>query len=201
MTPPSDYVLRLPEGWFRVHLDPDRRRKSVNALVERQFAGTDDLPHLKKEARSELLARARKAYKNGGVELYLSLQKAGRLTVPASLLITLVPPQTAQGLPLDALAKHLAANGPLEQEISLEELPAGNSCRVRVRRALEEPEGEPQLGEPGELSSAPTTSVDHYIEIPGSRALLLLSFSTPLDPIADAMAELFDAVAHSLTWT
>jgi hypothetical protein len=30
--------------------------------------------------------------------------------------------------------------------------------------------------------------------------MLLLSFSTPMDPIADAMVALFDAIAGSLRW-
>jgi hypothetical protein len=46
----------------------------------------------------------------------------------------------------------------------------------------------------------PVTSVDWHIPVPGAEAYLLLSFSTPLDPVADLMADLFDAVAHSLTW-
>jgi hypothetical protein len=42
--------------------------------------------------------------------------------------------------------------------------------------------------------------VDYYLPIPHSQAFLLLSFSTPLEAIAEAMVGLFDAVAASFTW-
>jgi hypothetical protein len=42
--------------------------------------------------------------------------------------------------------------------------------------------------------------LDYQLPVPGTEAHLLLTFSTPLVEIADAMVELFDAVAASLTW-
>lgn len=87
--PPADYQLLLPEGWFRVHIDPERRERSVDALVERQFNGIDNAPQIKAQVRQELIDQATKAFDEGGIELYLSLQQAGPLTVPASLLIAL----------------------------------------------------------------------------------------------------------------
>ncbi|MEU9411899.1 hypothetical protein AB0E08_40260, partial [Streptomyces sp. NPDC048281] len=89
---PADYRLLLPDGWFRVRIDPEGRERSVDALADRQFAGVDNAPHLKRQLRDELLNQASAAYRDGGIELYLSLQQAGPLTIPASLLITLLPP-------------------------------------------------------------------------------------------------------------
>ncbi|MBV9025370.1 MAG: hypothetical protein JO362_16610 [Streptomycetaceae bacterium] len=189
---PTDYRLLLPDGWFRIDLSPERRERSVDALVKRQFNGVDDAPHLKRQARDELLGRAIKAYDNGGLELYLSLQQAGPMTIPASLLITFVPPQHPEGVPPEALMKYLTGNGPAGRHITVEELQSGHAVRVRARTvpAADDPTG----------NTLPTTSVDYHLPIPHSSAYLLLSFSTPLDPIADAMAGLFDAIAASLTW-
>ncbi|MEF9905648.1 hypothetical protein [Streptomyces sp. P9-A2] len=89
--PPADYRLLLPEGWFRIPLDPEQRDRSVDALVERQFHGIDNAPHLKEELRADLRHRAAEAHRGGGIELYLSLQEAGPFTVPASLLVSLAP--------------------------------------------------------------------------------------------------------------
>ncbi|HEY5834539.1 hypothetical protein [Streptomyces sp.] len=77
---PSDYTLLLPSGWFRIDLAPDGRAAAVAALVERQFQGLDDAPLLKAQAREELAVRAEEAYRNGGIELHLSLRAAGPLT-------------------------------------------------------------------------------------------------------------------------
>lgn len=196
MTPadsPSDYQLLLPDGWFRIDLDPERRAGAVDALVERQFKGIDDAPILKQQVREELRGRALEAFRNGGIELYMSLQTAGPLTVPASLLVTLVP-EEGPGVPVDELAGYLAERGgPAEYEVTVEELPAGQSVRTRARTvpAADDPSG----------NTLPVTSVDYHVPVPGSGAYLMLSFSTPLDPIADAMADLFDAVALSLKWS
>jgi len=46
----------------------------------------------------------------------------------------------------------------------------------------------------------PVTRLDVYVPVPGRPEMLLLSFSTPIDPIADAMVALFDAIAGSLRW-
>lgn len=137
-TAPADYRLLLPEGWCRILLDSDVRNRSVEALVERQFNGIDNAPHLK-EALSADLRRAAKAYRSGGIELYLSLQEAGPFTVPASLLVTLAPLRHAEPLPPEDLARALAAEAePGETpEVSVEELAAG--AAVRVRRRTKQP--------------------------------------------------------------
>ncbi|MBD0842733.1 MULTISPECIES: hypothetical protein [unclassified Streptomyces] len=189
---PGDYRLLLPEGWFRVDLDPDRRDRSINALVERQFHGIDNAPHLKDEFREDLRRRAAKAHRSGGIELYLSLQEVGPFTIPASLLVTLAPLQRPEPLPLEALVRALAEDG--AGTVGIENLPAGPA--VRVRKLV--PQGSGQEGP----ASAPHNSVtvEYHLPVPGTTAFLLLTFSTPLEPIADAMAELFDAIAGSLTW-
>ncbi|MFE0175273.1 hypothetical protein ACFWZ2_23430 [Streptomyces sp. NPDC059002] len=191
--PPSDYRLLLPDGWFRILLDPDEREKSVAALVERQFQGIDNAPHLKEGLRKDLRNRAAKAHRSGGIELYLSLQEVGPFTIPASLLVTLAPLRHAEELPLDALARALADGGPAGQEVSVEELTSGAAVRVRKQVA--------QPADDATDRAYASTSVEYHVPVPGTTAFLLLSFSTPLEPLADAMAGLFDAVADSLTWT
>ncbi|MCK8435757.1 hypothetical protein G3I77_22895 [Streptomyces sp. D2-8] len=190
-TPPGDYRLLLPDGWFQIPLDPEQRDKSIDALVERQFRGIDDAPHLKDGLRKDLRRRATRAYRSGGIELYLSLQEVGPFTIPASLLVTLAPLRHPEALPLQVLAQALARDG--EGAVSIEELHSGTAVRVRKLT----PQGDDETSE----SSHNSLSVDYHLPVPGAMAFLLLTFSTPLEPIADAMAELFDAIADSLTWT
>ncbi|MFJ8143529.1 hypothetical protein ACIQ8D_00345 [Streptomyces sp. NPDC096094] len=195
---PADYRLLLPEGWFRILLDPDRRDRSVDALVERQFYGIDNAPHLKEELRADLRRRAAKAHRSGGIELYLSLQEVGPFTVPASLLVSLAPLRHAEPLPAEDLARAFAeeaeeADPGEAPQITVEELVAGTA--VRVRRLSRQP------GENGPDGDHVSVSVEYHLPVPGTMAFLLLTFSTPLEPIADTMAGLFDAIAGSLTWT
>ncbi|CAL9544998.1 hypothetical protein [Streptomyces sp. enrichment culture] len=81
-------------------------------------------------------------------------------------------------------------------EIAVEELTAGTA--VRVRRLTRQPGGN---GPDAPQAAHASVSVEYHLPVPGTTAYLLLTFSTPLEPIADAMAGLFDAIAGSLTWT
>ncbi|MFI9603122.1 hypothetical protein ACIHCX_25305 [Streptomyces sp. NPDC052043] len=190
--PPGDYRLLLPDGWFRILLEPEQRDRAIDALVERQFDGIDNAPHLKEELRRDMRRRTAKAYRSGGIELYLSLQEVGPVTIPASLLVTLAPPRHPEPLPLEALAQRFADEG--EGSVSIEELSSGPA--VRVRRLTPQDRDEEGTEPPHN-----SLSVEYHLPVPATTAFLLLTFSTPLEPIADAMAGLFDAIADSFTWT
>jgi hypothetical protein len=68
---------------------------------------------------------------------------------------------------------------------------AGRAVRARRRSA---PQGNPMDYQ------SPVTNLDIHVPVPGSSAYLLLSFSTPLDPLADALVGMFDAIAGTLRW-
>lgn len=204
LMPPADYQLLLPEGWFRVHIEPERRQQSVDALVERQFKGIDNAPQLKAQLRQEMTGQAARAFDEGGIELYLSLQQAGPFTVPASLLVALgLPPQGGRLPALDDIAARLAAEAKDSQEVSVVELPAGPALRIREeydpardRQAVKAVKTEKDAD-----YALPSVTLDYQVQVPRAEAILLLTFSTPLIQIADAMVDLFDAVAGSLSWT
>ncbi|MGW1062943.1 hypothetical protein ACWD4F_00265 [Streptomyces aureus] len=201
--PPSDYRLLLPDGWFRIELEAEGRQRSVDALVNRQFNGVDNEPQLRRLLRQELVERATNAFDQGGLELYLSLQRAGALTIPASLLITLIPPagRGQRPLSLRELADALEAEGVRGRTVSMTELAAGTAMKVRIDPEAQDA-GNPGATAPGEadIDPLPSVTVDYQLGVPRSDMSLLLTFSTPLVQIADAMVELFDAVAGSLSW-
>ncbi|MFF7375647.1 hypothetical protein ACIP4Q_11250 [Streptomyces massasporeus] len=180
------FGLITPEDWFRVPLLPaDRREASVSALMKRQFAGVDDQPVLRRKAEEQLLGTAEAAVEQGGVVLYLSFLEAGGVPLSASLLISRLY-ERFDGL--DAVAA-LAGSG----EVTLETLPAvGRVARVLRRERTKQSR---KLG-----SEFEDTVVEYFVPVPDRDEVLMLTFSTPLEPIADAMAELFDAVAATLRW-
>jgi hypothetical protein len=176
---PSDYLLMVPEGWVRVDLQPGVREPALARLVDRQFRGVDNAPQLKRQARDQFLRVAQYAYGNGGLELYVSLQTAGGLPLPASLVVTLTPPPDKETLRItpDRLVQTLADDG---GQVTLTQLAAGAAVRVRHRTEA--------------------TTLDVHVVVPESGAYLVLSFSTPLDTLADAMVDLFDSIASTLRW-
>jgi hypothetical protein len=47
-SPPKDYRVIVPDGWFQVLLDPpDERDRAIVALADLTFRGVDNAPHLK----------------------------------------------------------------------------------------------------------------------------------------------------------
>ncbi|MFF3988893.1 hypothetical protein ACFY0B_30430 [Streptomyces sp. NPDC001797] len=183
LAPPTDYGLVVPDGWFRIPLEPDGWKGPIRALAERVFDGQDDAVLLKREFSKALLARAEEGYENGGVELYISTTSIGPVPLSSSLLVTVVPPD--QGCRLDAQGR--------SQQITAVELPFAGPATMRRTRTV--PEADDSSG-----SQLPVTVVDYAVGVPGTEAVLLLTFSTPLDMFADAMVELFEAVAKTLHW-
>ncbi|WP_369246973.1 hypothetical protein [Streptomyces sp. R41] len=183
--PPTDYGLIVPEDWFRIPLEPDQWKRSIRALVERVFDGQDDAVVLKRQLTKDLCARAEEGYQNGGVELYLSTMSIGPIPLSSSLIVTVIPP--GESLGLTVTGKHHA------QEVDEVLLPfAGPAVRRRTRTI---PEDDDAYG-----NQLPVTTVDYAVQVPMTAASLLLTFSTSLDPFADAMVELFEAIAKSLRW-
>ncbi|MET9889285.1 hypothetical protein ABZZ47_03550 [Streptomyces sp. NPDC006465] len=184
--PPTDYRLIVPDGWFRIPLEPDQWKRSIRALIDNALQGQDDAAALKRQLAKELGARAEDAYRNGGVELYVSTTSIGPVPLSASLLVTVVPPDEDLGLSVSRKQR--------AQEIDEFLLPfAGPAIRRRTRTV---PADDDSHG-----NSLPVTTVDYAVKIPMTTASLLLTFSTSLDPFAEAMVELFEAIAKSLSWT
>jgi len=179
------FGLVTPEDWYRIPLQPrERLEASVNALIKRQFAGVDDQPILRRRTEEQLLDTAGAGVEQGGVVLYLSFLEVGGIPLSASLLVSHLH-RRFDGL--DAVAA-LAGSG----EVELTRLPAGRAARL-VRR--ERTKQSRKLG-----SEFEDTIVEYFVPVPDRDEVLMLTFSTPLEPVADAMVGLFDAVAGTLRW-
>ena len=190
---PDSYALVMPDGWWAIDLDPERRARQIAALVEHQWRGIDDAPHLKAEARAELERRAGSAEEAGGLQLFLSVGALAGIPLSASLLISSVPLAAADELTELAHRAHEAGRA-----VSHRELPAGPALRIRWR----EDAAPGQVGGPpaGEAPLPETTCLDVHVPVPGAPRVLLLQFRTSLEPLADALVEVFDAISTTLRW-
>ena len=190
-TGPTGWSLILPPGWWHVPLD-ERREQSVTALLDRQLASLprDRVARLRRELETELTRMAERAVHNGAVDMYLNLDLMRGLPVAASCLVTVVPTGVGTALPAAELAAIMGNRA--DDEVGVLEVAGAPAARVRRR----EPVDQEGLST-GELA---VTRLQVYVPVPNTAEMLLLSFSTPIDPIADAMVALFDAIAASLRW-
>ena len=179
----ASYRLAVPQEWFVIDLEPGRRERSVAALVERQFAGVDNAPHLKAHARQETLAKAEAAYAAGGLEMFMSMQQIAGIPIAASLVIFAVPPSATGVVAPEDLAAKLAGE---ERRVTVVDLPAGRSVRM-LRRS-------------GSDDEAASATLEVFAPVPGSGSWLLLSFAAPIGPLVPAMTRLFDAICMTLRW-
>ncbi|MGW7076790.1 hypothetical protein [Streptomyces sp. NPDC054866] len=196
-SPPSDYNVIVPDGWFQLPLAPEDRDRGIIALAEQQFQGVDNAPHIKKQFMRELQRKAKDAYGIGGTELYISTLTIGPVPLSSSLLISIPgPDEWPEISDAEELAEHLAStdrSGTTGAEVGVVTLEAAGKA-VRQRRK-EAPDPTTQLG-----NELPSTLLTYYVPIPATKSWLLLNFSTPMDPLADKMVELFDVVAGTLHW-
>ena len=188
--PPSDFRLAVPEGWERVVLDPDRWSHRIDKLVNRGLRGTEATPQVKAALGDRLREQAESAHANGGVEMYLVNQVIGRIPVSAGLVVTLLRPRP--GVPAGDLSDIALALGAGGADVSMVDLPAGPAARHLYRRQPppDDPDG----------NTLPLTHLDIYLAVPHGDARLLLSFSTPMEPLADALVTLFDSIARTVQW-
>jgi hypothetical protein len=180
---PQDYWIVVPDGWFRVSLEPGERERSAKALANKVLRGIDNAPRTKAKLRSDLLDQAMAAYLAGGIEMYASLMQAAGYPLSASLLISLTPPP-----PSGPVSQHHLASACTGNRRSVELGTVAGRPAIRVR-ATTTPENGPTV-----------TNQDVHIQVPGSGAWLLPSFSTPIQELAAPLLDLFDAIAGTFAW-
>lgn len=189
---PAGWSLLLPPEWWHIPLD-ERRGQSVTALLDNRLASLprDRVATLRRELDGELTRLAERAAHNGATDMYLSIDLVRGLPVAATCLVTVVPTGVGTTLPAAELAA-MMGDWPGD-EVGVLEVAGAPAARVRRREPMDETDG----FSTGELA---VTRLQVYVPVPNTTEMLLLSFSTPMDPVADAMVTLFDAVAGSLRW-
>ncbi|MGH3773333.1 MAG: hypothetical protein ACRDRW_18380 [Pseudonocardiaceae bacterium] len=189
---PVGWSLLLPPGWWHIPLY-ERRGQSITALLDHRLASLprDRVAALRRELDGELTRQVERAVVSGAVEMYLSVDLMRGLPVAASCLVTVVPAGAATALPAAELAALLGERP--GDEVGVLEVAGAPAARVRRREPVTEADGLST----GELA---VTRLQVYVPVPNTAEMVLLSFSTPMDPIADAMVALFDAIAGSLRW-
>jgi hypothetical protein len=206
---PRDFAVLLPPGWTRIRLD-GREIPITAGLVAAKVAG---LPPAEREQARQLLTRMlhdtlRRAREAGGTDVLISLAESHGVPIAASCLVTYL--DRGDQVPLDGLLAELGAKG---GEVTAVEIAGSPAIRRRSAIATPmppRPRRAPASGAAGngaagngtgdEPVSSAVTIVDYFLPVPGRPGVLALSFATPVEPLADALVLLFDAIAESLRW-
>jgi hypothetical protein len=174
---PRDFIVLLPPAWIRIPID-GREGARAAALAT---AKVSDLPEPQRSQAREKLQRMiktvlRQARQAGGTDVLMSLAARDGVPIAASCLVSYINEGTP--VPLDLLADNLAADG---GDARLTEI----ARRPAVRHRHVDP---------------PVTRLDYMMTLPGKPGLLTFAFSTPMEPLADALVMLFDSMMESLRW-
>jgi hypothetical protein len=127
---PRDYAITVPGNWALVPLQPGVRQKAISSLIRRQFANIPGAGRFRAALHRHLTDLAEAAWQTGGIEFYLSLMTAGPIPVPASLIVTLIPPPPSGPLTVEALALEAKKRN---RSVSLIQAPAGTGVGHRAR--------------------------------------------------------------------
>jgi hypothetical protein len=173
-----DFVVALPPGWVRIPLD-GREKARAAALAA---AKTSSLTQLDRQAAQQKLTKVirdalSQAYTLGGTDILLSLADLNGVPLVASCLVT--------------YAEH-------HKPVSLSDLE--NELRKHGNGGVTAPKvaGYPAVRH--HYIEDLMTRTDFHTRVPGRAGLITFAFSAPAGPLADAMAELFDAMAATLRW-
>lgn len=179
---PRDFAVLLPPGWARIPLD-GRESARAATLAANKTAGLEE-PQ-RSAVRDKLTRTIRQALQDarsaGGIDVLLSLAERDGIPLAASCLISYL--DKGQEVPLDMLAAEFAAeDDEAGGSVSLTE--AGGFPAVRRR-----------------YTDDGITRLDYFLPMPGRpTGFLVMAFGTPMEPLADALVTLFDAIAQSLRW-
>lgn len=192
---PRSFRVVTPANWLDLDLDPRTSRAATARLVAGAVGGAPAAVSARRQLTSLLRQATRAAADKGAVfSSFLSDVIEGR-PVAASLLASMARSDQTEGDSLTALAEQLERSQGSQSRpatATVVKLGAGPAVRLRRRTMTEALSGEGGWAE--------VESVQYFLSVPGTRNLLVLSFSTPNLALSEAFAELFDAMAESLSW-
>lgn len=195
--------LATPANWIHLDLSANAMA-SARRLVDDMVAGEKQVDEkLKLQFIGQLQSTVRRAREQGGVFVAFWSLGLGDLSIGASVIAAVAV--LGPDLPVDgtgqvaledavaAVSADLAAgegsDGVTIVGSTVVELPAGEAVRVHKRQVAEAMAGRYE-----------SEVIQYFVRVPHERRLVVLTFSSPNLDLAEAMVELFDAMALTLRW-
>jgi hypothetical protein len=219
------FRVLLPATWMILPLAPEGRHQKIRRLVRRRVGTSDELAGARYQAALEL-ERAAEAAVDAGVFFAATYDELFEdVPVSASLTVSVTPTGLSTGSPdrsnlppgdvsgdaprgqegqegqdqpegerdrsqlAQLMVERLEKDRTDHHELSVREIPLGPAvrCRSHARAELYGSDGR-------ELRPA---TLQYLVPLASSDHMLVMSFSTPILPLADRFAELFDAMART----
>lgn len=187
---PDGWRLVIPAGWATLSTDAGHRNAHIKRLLDRQFEGAarDELIKVRVDVDRKLKRDLARAAENGVTQVHALVEPIGGLPVSATLLVA----QLYIGSDREVTAGLKRLLGDAVGVLDVEELTIGGVPAMRRRRRALEPAGdEPDAPEIWH------THLDYMVQI-SLDDLLVLSFVTSTDPLADELTFVFDSIAETL---
>lgn len=197
----AGWSLLLPPGWWHIPLD-QRQHRRIRTMVDRLLATLprDQVFPWRRDLTKLVIDYADRAEAQGGRDLYLLSDLRYGMPLAGTCLTTVVPVDLPQDVPAQALAEILS-DGSGDEPGVLDV--AGRECAriVRRRAGTHRNAGSSDVDSLEQATGLlPTVGLDVHIPFPDGGRTLLLSFGTPIEPLAEPMILLFEAIAGSLRW-
>lgn len=187
----------LPSSWKVVDLDPATRDRSIDRLVRQAIGGADQLALYRRWAVAAYRRMVADAAEAGAFFAATYAEEVAGHPLAASLLMfwgTLPAGPGGTQISVDQMVVDLSDPALGEEAVDpprVVELPTGTAVRSRCRVEAEVPDS-------GGEASVDVTRF--FVPVPEDDRLLVMAFSTPILPVSDALADLFDRVAQAVRW-
>lgn len=189
----SGFRMVLPKDWHGIPLDGVADRSKLDRFVRQMAGSAPEAAHLREQVALLLQHVVARARSEGALHIAVYYQVLGNSVVGASLVVnaSVVPTQfrTEPGVDLDAMAAELAGSSGEDVDAGVVTVNGGPAIRLRrrVKATIED-------------VSATAESLQYFVPSPEGRQMIVLNFSTPSVPVADALVDLFDAMATTFDW-
>lgn len=199
--------FRLPGDWWSVELhDRDTAVASAHRLVRHRIGPQDDRALTRARLTRELTEAVDAAIRAGGQSMFIAIQILEGVPLPISFAVYLpeVSMTPAFGTDPDRVLDILERG--IEQVASAEHADPGDPAD-RIRLALAETKATRlhrvrviDVGSGDDTGTLETLVVDYWVAIPGTKRVLLVSFSTSMAALQEYLLQFFDAIMRAAAW-
>lgn len=199
--------FRLPGDWWGVELhDRDAAVASAHRLVRHRIGPQDDRALTRARVTHELTEAIDAAIRAGGQSMFIAVQILDGVPLPISFAVYLpdVAMTPAIGTGADAVLDILERG--IEQVASAEHADPGDPAD-RVRILLPETQATRlhrirviDVGSGEDAGTLETLIVDYWVAVPGTKRVLLVSFSTSMAALQEYLLQFFDAILRATAW-
>lgn len=194
--------LRLPGSWWQVPLtDEASARDSIKRLIERQVGRGDEQARLRAELRAQFTAALATAIEADGQAMHIALDVVEEVPLSASIAVFLPPlgmtPAigTSGAAVIDVLEQGLRAL-PGADPGSMVIFDAGVSAVLRTHHRTTTL----VRGDDGAQAELPMVVADYWVSVPGTKRVMLLTFTTVFAELEEVMLGFFDSIVRLIDW-